>query len=227
MSSSASNQQVPARSGLRVDKNPWANWAVQYYVAGRFAASAAFSPIHGNLLHHAVEMFLKTALIDIVDAKEMKHSYGHDLIKLWERFKEKTADPAMDRFDETIRALHKFEKIRYPEFTSSVMFGVLWWPSEPSRSRTPSRKTSRSPGRTSRSRRTIAWMNAAERFFVLMPNVDTLVREIMVRESIDVGSCLDELNACARSALKYRNPHNAWWRRPRMRTRRGRGPKTK
>jgi hypothetical protein len=36
-------------------------------------------------------MFLKTALVDIVDAAEMRKRYGHDLIKLWQRFKEKTS----------------------------------------------------------------------------------------------------------------------------------------
>ena len=207
----------------------WVSWAIQYYVAGRFAASADFNPIHANLLHHAVEMFLKTALIDIVDAKEMKDRYGHDLIKLWQRFKEETADPALDQYDETIQALHKFEKIRYPDFTSSIRFGVLWWGISSSRPR--ARKASRSLRRPSRSRRKRLLLNEAEVFGVLVPNVDTLVREIMVRGSIDVGRCLDDFSSDTRSAsralsaLKYRNPHAAWWRRPRRRVRRGRGPK--
>ena len=36
--------------------------AGQYYVVGRFAAFAGLIPITGNLLHHAVEMFLKGGL---------------------------------------------------------------------------------------------------------------------------------------------------------------------
>ena len=36
----------------------------QYYIAGRQAAMARLIPVYGNLLHHAVEMFLKGALVD-------------------------------------------------------------------------------------------------------------------------------------------------------------------
>lgn len=41
-----------------------AEYAAQYYVAGRLTARAELIPIYGNLLHHAVEMFLKAALLD-------------------------------------------------------------------------------------------------------------------------------------------------------------------
>ena len=37
--------------------------ATQYYIAGRLAARAAQAPVYGNLLHHAVEMYLKGALV--------------------------------------------------------------------------------------------------------------------------------------------------------------------
>ena len=37
--------------------------ATQYYVAGRLAARTKLVPVYGNLFHHAVEMFLKTALL--------------------------------------------------------------------------------------------------------------------------------------------------------------------
>ena len=107
----------------------WADWAIQYYVVGRFAARTDFNPIHGNLLHHSVEMFLKTGLADIVNPKEMRTKYRHDLMKLWQRFREKTADPALDPFDATVQALHKFEEIRYPDTFSysAIQFGVLWY----------------------------------------------------------------------------------------------------
>ena len=36
--------------------------AGQYYVAGRYAAFAGFIPVTGNLLHHAIELFLKGGL---------------------------------------------------------------------------------------------------------------------------------------------------------------------
>ena len=34
----------------------------QYYVAGRYAVIVGLIPVAGNLLHHAVEMFLKGGL---------------------------------------------------------------------------------------------------------------------------------------------------------------------
>ena len=36
--------------------------ATQYYVSGRYAVFAGLTPVVGNLLHHAVEMYLKGAL---------------------------------------------------------------------------------------------------------------------------------------------------------------------
>jgi hypothetical protein len=57
--------------------------AGQYYVVGRFAAFAGLIPITGNLLHHAVEMFLKGGLskngVRLVDLKKM----GHNLPNIW------------------------------------------------------------------------------------------------------------------------------------------------
>jgi hypothetical protein len=35
--------------------------ASQYYVAGRFAVFVALNPVAANLMHHAVEMYLKGA----------------------------------------------------------------------------------------------------------------------------------------------------------------------
>ena len=71
---------------------------------------ARLVPIYGNLLHHAVEMFLKTALVGVVRSEEMRSKrYGHDLEKLWQRFKAKEADPALDIFDATISDLNPFE----------------------------------------------------------------------------------------------------------------------
>jgi hypothetical protein len=37
--------------------------AAQYYVAGRFGVFAALNPVAANLMHHAIEMYLKGALL--------------------------------------------------------------------------------------------------------------------------------------------------------------------
>jgi hypothetical protein len=113
---------------LRDDLLP--QWATQYYVAGRSAARAGLVPVYGNLLHHAVELYLKTALAGVVTPKEMKDNFGHDLEKLWARFKAKEAAPALDRFDATIRALHEFEELRYPDMIphAAVLMALTWTP---------------------------------------------------------------------------------------------------
>jgi hypothetical protein len=89
--------------------------AGQYYVAGRFAAFAGFIPVTGNLLHHAVELYLKGGLskqgMSLVDLKKL----GHSLPNIWTKFKSTFNDPALDKFDSLISSLHRFEDIRYPD----------------------------------------------------------------------------------------------------------------
>ena len=63
------------RNRLRVE---FGRLGAHYYIAGRFAFFSAFIPVAGNLLHHAVEMFLKGALIRTL-ALEKLQSIGHDL----------------------------------------------------------------------------------------------------------------------------------------------------
>jgi hypothetical protein len=48
---------------------------------------------------------------------------GHDLPKIWEKFKTTFNDPALDKFDDTITALERFEDIRYPDLI--VQKGLL------------------------------------------------------------------------------------------------------
>jgi hypothetical protein len=58
--------------------------AVQYLVAGRAAAALQLPTIPGNLLHHAIEMELKSLLVtDIGLEKLRKRKYGHNLASLW------------------------------------------------------------------------------------------------------------------------------------------------
>ena len=89
--------------------------AGQYYVVGRFAAFAGLAPITGNLLHHAVEMFLKGGLskkgLSLADLKKL----GHNLPNIWTKFKTTFNDPALAQFDDAVRSLHDFEDIRYPD----------------------------------------------------------------------------------------------------------------
>jgi hypothetical protein len=51
---------------------------LQYQIAGRFSAIAWFSPVSGNLLHHAIEFYLKGALIKTLDERA-RRKIGHDV----------------------------------------------------------------------------------------------------------------------------------------------------
>lgn len=88
--------------------------ATQYYASGRYAALSGILPVCGNLLHHAIEMYLKGALARSLDLTAMR-KLGHDLTQIWERAKQ--SYPALDvaSFDVTINRLSPFERIRYPD----------------------------------------------------------------------------------------------------------------
>ena len=88
--------------------------AGQYYVAGRYSAFAGFIPVAGNLLHHAVEMYLKGGLSKKGYNRALIKDLGHDLERIWERFKNEYPDPALNTFDQVIPRLDRFEGIRYP-----------------------------------------------------------------------------------------------------------------
>lgn len=96
-------------------------YGLQYYVTGRFAAAHRFTPVSANILHHAVELLLKACLAHddtletIRNYWHPKKGYGHDIIRLWEVFKARSTAPVPAEFDVTIKGLHAFEDIRYPE----------------------------------------------------------------------------------------------------------------
>ncbi len=92
------------------------NLGLQYLASGRFAAASHFIPVAANLLHHAIEMFLKGCLVQHVGFDNLpKGRNGHDLKGLWVIFREYVTDTNLSRFDILIAELHKFEHIRYPE----------------------------------------------------------------------------------------------------------------
>ena len=92
----------------------FARLAIQYYAAGRFAALSHCVPVAGNLLHHAVEMFLKGALVTRMSLPELK-KINHNLKVLWNTFRQIYPDPALAALDSSISELEKFEHLRYPD----------------------------------------------------------------------------------------------------------------
>ena len=71
-------------------------------------------PVVGNLAHHALEFYLKGALAAQLDETE-RRKIGHNLRRLWRLYKKQRNNPALNKFDQTIRDVNKFERIRYPE----------------------------------------------------------------------------------------------------------------
>lgn len=87
---------------------------MQYYVAGRFLALSHQFPACANLLHHAVEMFLKAALCRSY-SRDQLHAMKHNLRKAWRAFKVSYPDPRLDKLDSAVSVLNKFERVRYPD----------------------------------------------------------------------------------------------------------------
>jgi len=111
--------------------------ALQYHVCARYAAFAGFMPVCGNLFHHAVEMYLKGYLCDSWNEHE-RRSLGHNLKKIWRKVKAIDSDPILNRFDDLVVALQRWEEIRYPEkIAREGMIGYIHF-SKPPVSKKPS-----------------------------------------------------------------------------------------
>ncbi len=170
------------------------DWGTQYYVAGRMAARVGFLPVYGNLLHHAVEMYLKAALVGVVSLEKLKKKYIHNLEKLWRRFKAKEADAALDGFDATIHDLHKFEELRYPdEIPHPRIFMTI--------TRGPSHAVVQYAGQPT------------AKYGVFISDVDRLVIEILKRVPVNPKFLMSAIRVeqSGREALRYQNPHAADW----------------
>jgi hypothetical protein len=180
-----------------VSVGDWAEWATQNYVAGRLAARARLAPACGNFLHHAVELYLKGALSGVLSLKDMKDAYGHNLEKLWQRFKVKEADPTLDSFDATIAALHKLEDIRYPDEVRALgaTVSVAWRAADTVQ---------------------VSGLTQPPKYEIVISDVDRLVIKILKSASVDPKSLSFGLERSGRGALQYKNPHAARWFRRRI-----------
>ena len=107
------NMMTHARESL-ILQTEFLSMGFQYLVLGRAAAIEEFMPVAGNVLHHAVEMFLKAALADRVSVSELK-SIGHKLPILWQRCQIVLEEPEATRARAAIDKLDRFEAIRYPD----------------------------------------------------------------------------------------------------------------
>lgn len=94
---------------------------MQYYTIGRYSVLAGVNPVAGNLLHHAIEMFLRGALAvsaaaspSAEDEPREPKSLSHRLDQLWPEFKATFRSKKLANYDRVIAELKTFENIRQP-----------------------------------------------------------------------------------------------------------------
>jgi len=176
-------------------KYRFADLATQYYVGARMAAKTRLVPIHGNLFHHAVELYLKAALVGTIPVEQMsKRPFSHDLRELWRAFRTKEDTPALDRFDRTVQALHDFESIRYPDkIVDQGMIATVAWKSGDAGPVTGP-------------------VQMPPTYHFVIEEVDRLIIEILRRASVNPKFFSVRFNhPIAREALAYENPEAASW----------------
>ena len=137
---------------------------LQYLGAGRLAVAARFTPASGNLLHHAIEMFLKGSLAKLIGVAQIPHH--HQLETLWNLYRQHHADPALDQYTTLIEALHRFEGIRYPD--KLIKEGGLLSVGFPA-----STKTVQTAGKK------------LPEYHLVVAHIDTLVKELFARDKLN------------------------------------------
>ena len=164
--------------------------ATHYYVSGRYAVLAALIPVAGNLLHHAIEMYLKGALSKALTLDQLK-SLSHNLPKLWAAFKADAGDPALNNFDPLMSSLNAFEELRYPDSIlkkgMAIQMGVKRLPGAGSATAGP---TGPEPA-----------------YELYLEDIDALVNKIFETVPVNPAFFLSGLNDRARHYLKEANDH--------------------
>jgi hypothetical protein len=90
-------------------------FSLQYYVAGRWAATSRLHRVAPILLHHAVELILKSALIPPSSLEQLKEDHNHQLASLWQAAVLAIPSVKTPTREQTIIDLDKFEGLRYPD----------------------------------------------------------------------------------------------------------------
>jgi len=86
----------------------------QYFATARRVAVEFVMPLSGILYHHAIELFLKACLVPSLSVKPLK-ALGHDLGALWDAWRTTSQGAPLAGFDNVVKGLDRFERIRYPD----------------------------------------------------------------------------------------------------------------
>ncbi|HVO66243.1 MAG TPA: hypothetical protein VMT12_07160 [Syntrophales bacterium] len=161
--------------------------ATQYYVVARFSAFSGLLPVSGNLFHHAIEMYLKGYLVSKLTLPELK-SLGHRLQEIWNRCKKEIADAELDKFDQVISELDKFESIRYPDqILSQGMIGLI--------------NVKKQHG----SAASVAPKRLEPKYEIVIEEIDSLVKVIFQKSSINPEFFINSLKPEVKSYLNKDN----------------------
>jgi hypothetical protein len=163
--------------------------ATQYYASGRFAALSGILPVSGNLLHHAIEMYLKGALAPVLDLKAMR-KLRHDLQQIWVCAKQSFPSSNLIRFDTAIDRLNPFERLRYPD--AVLREGAQM---RLTRLRSEWLPAPANPGRTE------------PVYDLVLEEVDELVKAIFSVANLNPAFFSSGLNPRALAVLSEANPH--------------------
>ena len=161
--------------------------ATQYYVAGRYGTFAGLVPVVGNLLHHAVEIYLKGGLSKRKNLAELK-KLRHDLPGVWRGFKAQFRDGSLDQFDGGVSTLHAFEELRYPDSVLKKGMSCLVSIERPSSGATTDVATASSP-----------------QYDLYLQEVDGLIANIFVVASINPKYFMGSRNKHAKQYLDEEN----------------------
>ena len=163
--------------------------ATQYYVTGRFAVLAGQSPVAGNLLHHAIEMYLKGGLSKTRSLRQLKQ-LSHRLPAVWLEFKQEFSACDLDEFDSVVAALHEFEELRYPDSIAAhgarITMGI-----EPFGPMGPQSASRTEPN-----------------YQLFLDDVDALVRAVFSAVPVNPQFFLGSLPSRARESLLHANKQN-------------------
>lgn len=99
--------------------------ATQYYATARAGFFVGAGMVLGNVLHRAIEFYLKGDLCGDLSPRELK-DHHHNLPSLWDAFKTRHAEAKLSKHDRCVRALNRFEEIRYPDRSAkgAVFFAI-------------------------------------------------------------------------------------------------------
>jgi HEPN domain-containing protein len=166
---------------------------LDYHIAARFAVIEQFNPLAANLFHHAIEMYLKGALCRTHDEYQ-RRKLGHKLRKIWKRFRVAYPDPALNKFDQCVSELDKYERIRYPE---EVLRKGMASTINLSRGAQPA-PSMVGPGRPE------------ARYDLFVDELDALAKEIFVKASVNARAFTMTLRPSALGYLQNQNQSAIW-----------------